>query len=109
MAPKKGFNITDRVACVILAGGQGTRLFPLTQHRCKPAVNFGGRYRLTAYEIGKNCFIEKAIIDQDVKIGNNVRLTNEKGLKTYDGDGIYIRDGIIIVTSNTIIPDAFIL
>ena len=43
---KKGLNLTDRVACIILAGGQGTRLFPLTQHRCKPAVNFGGRYRL---------------------------------------------------------------
>lgn len=62
-----------------------------------------------SYEIGENCFIEKAIIDQDVKIGNNVRLTNENGLDTYDGDGIYIRDGIIIVTSNTIIPNGFIL
>lgn len=31
---------------VILAGGRGERLFPLTQHRAKPAVPFGGRYRL---------------------------------------------------------------
>jgi len=38
--------LIDRVAAVVLAGGQGTRLFPLTQHRCKPAVGFGGRYRL---------------------------------------------------------------
>ncbi|MCH9812126.1 NTP transferase domain-containing protein [bacterium] len=30
----------------ILAGGEGTRLRPLTHHRCKPAVPFGGRYRL---------------------------------------------------------------
>jgi glucose-1-phosphate adenylyltransferase len=30
----------------ILAGGEGTRLRPLTGHRCKPAVPFGGRYRL---------------------------------------------------------------
>lgn len=36
----------SRVAAIILGGGQGTRLFPLTQSRCKPAISFGGRYRL---------------------------------------------------------------
>lgn len=36
----------NRVAAIILGGGQGTRLFPLTQSRCKPAICFGGRYRL---------------------------------------------------------------
>jgi glucose-1-phosphate adenylyltransferase len=34
------------VATIILAGGQGTRLSPLTSKRCKPDVLFGGRYRL---------------------------------------------------------------
>src|SRR6266511_2557532 len=33
------------VAC-LLAGGEGTRLFPLTVHRAKPAVRVGGSYRL---------------------------------------------------------------
>src|SRR5437016_11673524 len=36
----------NRVACIILGGGQGTRLFPLTSKRCKPAICFGGRYCL---------------------------------------------------------------
>jgi glucose-1-phosphate adenylyltransferase len=36
----------DRVASVILGGGRGTRLFPLTSTRSKPAIGFGGRYRL---------------------------------------------------------------
>src|SRR4030095_1127361 len=31
---------------VILGGGRGSRLFPLTQHRSKPAVPIGGKYRL---------------------------------------------------------------
>ena len=34
------------IACVILAGGEGKRLFPLTRTRCKPAIHFGGHYRL---------------------------------------------------------------
>lgn len=36
----------DRVAVIILGGGEGTRLKPLTQARCKPAISFGGRYTL---------------------------------------------------------------
>ena len=34
------------VLCIILAGGAGQRLFPLTRDRCKPAVPFGGVYRI---------------------------------------------------------------
>ena len=36
---------TDTVA-IVLAGGQGARLYPLTRDRAKPAVPFGGRYRI---------------------------------------------------------------
>lgn len=35
-----------RIAAIILGGGQGTRLFPLTKWLCKPALCYGGRYRL---------------------------------------------------------------
>lgn len=40
-----GINL-DRVAVVILGGGEGKRLNPLTSTRCKPAITFGGRYSL---------------------------------------------------------------
>lgn len=61
------------------------------------------------FSIGENCVIEKAIIDEHTLIGNRVRLVNEKNLDQYDGDGISIRDGIIIVQTGTKLPDGFTL
>jgi len=39
---------------VIMGGGRGTRLYPLTKERCKPAVPLGGKYRLVDIPIS-NC------------------------------------------------------
>ena len=36
----------SQVICLVLSGGKGTRLYPLTKLRAKPAVPFGGKYRL---------------------------------------------------------------
>ncbi len=36
----------ERVATIILGGGEGTDLFPFTLSRCKPAISFGGKARL---------------------------------------------------------------
>ncbi len=44
----------DNVVAVILGGGAGSRLFPLTQHRSKPAVPLGGKYRLIDVPVS-NC------------------------------------------------------
>jgi glucose-1-phosphate adenylyltransferase len=43
-----------RVLAVIMGGGRGTRLFPLTKERCKPAVPLAGKYRLVDIPIS-NC------------------------------------------------------
>lgn len=59
--------------------------------------------------IGKNTTISHAIIDRHVGIGNNVQLINKNNLSNYDGENIYIRDGIIIVPHGTFIPDNFAL
>jgi glucose-1-phosphate adenylyltransferase len=45
---------TSTVLCVIMGGGQGTRLFPLTKDRAKPAVPLAGKYRLVDIPIS-NC------------------------------------------------------
>lgn len=44
----------SKVLCVILGGGQGTRLFPLTKDRAKPAVPLAGKYRIVDIPIS-NC------------------------------------------------------
>lgn len=44
----------DRILAVILAGGKGSRLEPLTRDRAKPAVPFGGIYRIVDFALS-NC------------------------------------------------------
>src|SRR6476620_6303626 len=45
---------TSNVLSVIMGGGQGTRLFPLTKERAKPAVPLAGKYRIVDIPIS-NC------------------------------------------------------
>ena len=42
------------VVAVVLAGGKGARLEPLTRDRAKPAVPFGGSYRIVEFALS-NC------------------------------------------------------
>ncbi|WP_299549075.1 glucose-1-phosphate adenylyltransferase [Seonamhaeicola sp.] len=52
--------INDKVLSIILGGGQGSRLYPLTEKRSKPAVPIAGKYRLVDIPIS-NC------INADIK------------------------------------------
>lgn len=54
----------DKVLTMILAGGQGKRLFPLTRDRAKPAVPFGGRYRIIDFVL--NNFVNSGFYKIDV-------------------------------------------
>src|SRR5829696_9375201 len=49
-----GESLMRGVLTVILAGGKGTRLEPLTRDRAKPAVPFGGPYRIIDFTLS-NC------------------------------------------------------
>jgi glucose-1-phosphate adenylyltransferase len=57
--------------------------------------------------VGENTIIRRAIIDKNTRIGRDVRLVNEAGIEAIDGpDGMYyIRDRIILVPKNALIPD----
>jgi glucose-1-phosphate adenylyltransferase len=54
-----GLAMRVRVLGVVLAGGKGTRLYPLTKERAKPAVPFGGKYRIIDFVLSN--FINSGI------------------------------------------------
>ncbi len=59
--------------------------------------------------IGNNCIIERTIIDKNARIGNNVKIINQKKLDSMEGKGYLIRDGIVVVEKGTIIPDGTVI
>jgi glucose-1-phosphate adenylyltransferase len=59
--------------------------------------------------IGKNTHIERAIIDKNARIGDNVRLSPENKPENYDGDNYYIRDGIVVVPKGGVIRSGTVL
>jgi glucose-1-phosphate adenylyltransferase len=59
--------------------------------------------------VGRNCEIKKAILDKNVRIGDNVKIINKDGLENHDGPNYCIRDGIVIINKNTVIPSGTII
>ena len=55
--------------------------------------------------IGQHCQITRAIIDKNARIGDGVVITSHQGKPNEDGDCYYVRDGIVIVPKNAIVPD----
>jgi glucose-1-phosphate adenylyltransferase len=55
--------------------------------------------------IGRNCVINRAIVDKNARIGNGVVVTPEGKPDNFDGPNFYIRDGIVIIPKNAVIPD----
>ncbi len=59
--------------------------------------------------VGPNCFIRRAIIDKNARIGSSVRITNDAQHSQLDGEGFAIRDGIVIVPKNGVIADGVVI
>ncbi len=94
--------------------GQGTRV--------KDALVIGADYYESLAEIdraqargvppmgiGRDCVIQGAIVDKNARIGNGVRILNEGRVQEADGQGYYIREGIVIVPKGAAIPDGTVI
>ena len=51
---RMSINCKKECIAMLLAGGQGSRLLDLTRHTAKPAVSFGGKYRIIDFALS-NC------------------------------------------------------
>jgi glucose-1-phosphate adenylyltransferase len=58
---------------------------------------------MSALGVGKNVVLDRVIIDKNARIGDGARLVNEAKVEHADGDGYYIRSGIIVVPKGGII------
>ena len=59
--------------------------------------------------IGGDSVVERAIIDKNARVGRGVRILNEAGVREADGDGYYIRDGIVIVPKGGVVHDGTVV
>lgn len=60
-----------------------------------------------AIGIGRNCVIDRAIIDKNARIADGVVITPEGKPANSDGDNYFIRNGIVVVPKNAVIPAGF--
>lgn len=93
----------DKVSQSII--GLGTKLEEGSQ--VTGSIILGSADKDKQTSIGRFSILKNVIVDEGVKIGNNVKLENFHKHQNFDGPGIFIRDGITIVQAGTVIPDGF--
>ncbi|GAB2294930.1 Clathrin assembly protein complex 2 beta large chain [Dionaea muscipula] len=103
----RGIDLQERdsrtVVAVILGGGAGTRLFPLTKRRAKPAVPIGGAYRLIDVPMS-NC-INSGINKVYILTQFNSASLNRHLARAYNlGNGLNFGDGSVEVLAATQTP-----
>ncbi|MCB0399447.1 MAG: glucose-1-phosphate adenylyltransferase [Winogradskyella sp.] len=59
--------------------------------------------------IGERCFIKNAILDKNCRIGDDVRINGGKQLKDIETDTYLVKDGIVVVKKNAVIPPRTII
>ena len=59
--------------------------------------------------VGAETYIEHALIDKNVSIGSRCIIKNRDGVEEHNGENFYIRNGIVVIPKNTVIPDGTII
>jgi glucose-1-phosphate adenylyltransferase len=62
-----------------------------------------------ALGIGRDVVLDRVIVDKNARVGDGARLVNEGGVQEKDGDGYYIRGGIIVVPKGGVIQAGMVV
>jgi len=90
--------MAKEIVAMILAGGRGSRLYALTQKTAKPAVSFGGKYRIVDFPLS-NC------VNSDIDTVGILTQYQPLVLNEYIGNGQHVhassRNGGVITSDLT--------
>jgi glucose-1-phosphate adenylyltransferase len=79
------------------------------EYETQPQRDDNRRRGIPDIGIGENTVIERAIVDKDSRIGRNVRIVNERGLREADGPNFAIRDGIVVIPDRAVVLDGTVI
>lgn len=82
----------------------GTDFYETLDH-----IQKGIQSGIPAAGIGQRCHIQRAIIDKNVRIGNDVTIRGGDHLDNKDHPLYAVKDGIVVVKKGAIIPDGFVI
>jgi len=55
--------------------------------------------------VGEGAVVERAIVDKNARIGRGTRIVNRNGREQEDGENYFIRDGIVVIPKDAVVPD----
>lgn len=87
------------IVCTYIMGNDYYETLETMEHNRKNGIPELG--------IGERCFIKNAIIDKNVRIGNDVRINGGSHLEDIDHVLYTIKDGVIVVKKGAVLPDGF--
>ncbi len=111
-SPKAAISISARSRTRSSASGRTSDPARASRARCCSAPIRTKRKPAPAaipFGIGRDVVLDRVIVDKNARIADGVRLVNAAGVDHADGDGYYIRDGIIIVPKGAQVAAGFTL
>lgn len=67
------------------------------------------RRGVPAVGVGEGAVLERVIVDKNCRIGRNVRIVNARGVQNDEGSNYVIRDGIVVIPNEAVVPDGTVI